>query len=91
MNKTIAILATLDTKGPEAAYLKEQIQEDKLIRAFDNSTEALTHIWKTKYAKKRIESLIAQGRVSKESHFYDDIIYLNWEETKKKYLFQVGR
>ena len=72
-------------------YLKEQIQEDKLIRAFDNSTEALTHIWKTKYAKKRIESLISQGRVSKESHFYDDIIYLNWEETKKKYLFQVGR
>ena len=72
-------------------YLKEEIQEDKLIRAFDNSTEALTHIWKTKYAKKRIESLIAQGRVSKESHFYDDIIYLNWEETKKKYLFQVGR
>ena len=72
-------------------YLKEQIQEDKLIRAFDNSTEALTHIWKTKYAKKRIESLIAQGRVSKETLFYDDIIYLNWEETKKKYLFQVGR
>ena len=72
-------------------YLREEIQEDKLVRAFDNSTEALTHIWKTKYAKKRIESLIAQGRVSKESHFYDDIIYLNWEETKKKYLFQVGR
>jgi len=72
-------------------YLREEIQENKLIKAFDNSTEALTHIWKTKYAKKRIESLIAQGRVSKESHFYDDIIYLNWEETKKKYLFQVGR
>jgi hypothetical protein len=72
-------------------YLREQIKEDKLIRAFDNSTEALTNIWKTKYAKKRIESLIAQGRVSKETHFYDDIIYLNWEETKKKYLFQVGR
>ena len=72
-------------------YLKEEIKEDKLIRAFDNSTEALTHIWKTKYAKKRIESLIAQGRLSKETHFYDDIIYLNWEETKKKYLFQVGR
>jgi len=72
-------------------YLREEIKEDKLVKAFDNSTEALTHIWKTKYAKKRIESLITQGRVSKESHFYDDIIYLNWEETKKKYLFQVGR
>jgi len=72
-------------------YLREEIQEDKLVRAFDNSIEALTHIWKTKYAKKRIESLLAQGRVSKETLFYDDIIYLNWEETKKKYLFQVGR
>jgi hypothetical protein len=72
-------------------YLREEIQEDKLIRAFNNSTEALTHLWKTKYAKKRIESLITQGRMSKETLFYDDIIYLNWEETKKKYLFQVGR
>ena len=72
-------------------YLREEIQEDKLIKAFDNSTEALTHIWKTKHAKKRIESLIAQNRISKETLFYDDIIYLNWEETKKKYLFQVGR
>ncbi len=27
MNKTIAILATLDTKGPEGNYLREQIQE----------------------------------------------------------------
>jgi len=27
MNKTIAILATLDTKGPEGGYLREQIEE----------------------------------------------------------------
>ncbi len=27
MNKKIIILATLDTKGPEAGYLKEQIKE----------------------------------------------------------------
>jgi hypothetical protein len=72
-------------------YLREEIKENKLVRAFDNSTEALTHIWKTKYAKKRIESLIKQNKVSKETLFYDDIIYLNWEETRKKYLFQVGR
>jgi hypothetical protein len=32
-----------------------------------------------------------QGRVSTETHFYDDIIYLSWEETKNKYLPQVGR
>ena len=72
-------------------FLNEQIKEDKLIRAFDNSTQALTDLWKNKYAKKRLASLKSQNRVSTETHFYDDLIYLNWEETKEKYLTQVGR
>jgi hypothetical protein len=72
-------------------FLKEEITTDKLIRKFDNSTEALTDLWKNKYAKKRLASLKKQGRVSTETHFYDDIIYLSWEETKSKYLPQVGR
>ena len=32
-----------------------------------------------------------KNTVSKESLFYDDLIYLTWEETKTKYLPQVGR
>ena len=72
-------------------FLREEIKEDKLIRAFDNSTEALADIWKNKYAKKRLASLTKQGRISKDTHFYDDIIYMSWEETKQKYLPQVGR
>jgi len=72
-------------------FLKEEITVDKLVRKFDNSTEALTDLWKNKYAKKRLASLKKQGRVSTETHFYDDIIYLSWEETKSKYLPQVGR
>ena len=72
-------------------FLKEEITADKLIRKFDNSTETLTDLWKNKYAKKRLASLKKQGRVSTETHFYDDIIYLSWEETKQKYLPQVGR
>ena len=72
-------------------FLREEIKEDKLVRAFDNSVEALTDIWKNKYAKKRLASLKKQGRVSKETHFYDDIIYMNWEECKQKYLKDVGR
>ena len=72
-------------------YLREEIKEDQLVRSFDNSVEYLTDLWKNKYAKKRIASLIKQDRVSKESHFYDDIIYLTWEETKAKYLKDVGR
>jgi len=72
-------------------FLKEEITVDKLVRKFDNSTQALTDLWKNKYAKKRLASLKKQGRVSTETHFYDDIIYLSWEETKQKYLPQVGR
>jgi hypothetical protein len=72
-------------------FLREETSTKGLTRAFDNSTEALTDLWKNKYAKKRLASLKKQGRVSTETHFYDDIIYLSWEETKTKYLPQVGR
>jgi hypothetical protein len=72
-------------------FLREETNTTGLTRAFDNSVEALTDLWKTKYARKRIASLKKQDRVSKETHFYDDIIFLSWEETKAKYLPQVGR
>jgi hypothetical protein len=51
----------------------------------------LVGIWKDKFASKRIKSLVEQGRVSEGTLFYDDLIYMDWEETKKKYLPQVGR
>jgi Domain of unknown function (DUF4338) len=58
---------------------------------FLRKVEALTEIWKTKYAKGRISMLKKKNNVSYESLFYDDLIYLTWEETKAKYLPQVGR
>jgi hypothetical protein len=72
-------------------FLREETNTTGLTRAFDNSVEALTDLWKNKYARKRLASLKKQDRVSTETHFYDDIIYLSWEETKAKYLPQVGR
>jgi hypothetical protein len=72
-------------------FLREEVTQDKLVRKFDNSVGALTELWKNKYAKKRLASLTKQGRVSTETHFYDDIIYMNWEECKSKYLNDVGR
>ena len=72
-------------------FLREETNTTGLTRAFDNSVEALTDLWKTKYARKRLASLKKQNRVSTATHFYDDIIYLSWEETKAKYLPQVGR
>jgi hypothetical protein len=72
-------------------FLCKRITEDKLLKSFDTSEETLANIWKTKYAKGRIRQLQKKNQVSYESLFYDDLIYLSWEETKAKYLPQVGR
>lgn len=72
-------------------FLRGEITEDKLVKSFDTSYEYLTNLWKEKYASKRIRSLIEQNRVSSERLFYDDLIFMDWEETKAKYLAQVGR
>ena len=72
-------------------FLREEHTAVALTRKFDNSVGALTDVWKNKYAKKRLASLTKQGRLSKDTHFYDDIIYMDWEQTKQKYLPQVGR
>jgi hypothetical protein len=72
-------------------FLRGEIDESQLVKSFDTSYEALGTLWKEKYAAKRIKSLKEQGRVSTERLFYDDLIYLDWEETKAKYLSQVGR
>ena len=72
-------------------FLRKEITEDKLVKSFDTSEKALADIWKTKYAKGRISMLKKKKTVSYESLFYDDLIFLSWEETKAKYLPQVGR
>ena len=72
-------------------YLRKEIGDDALVKSFDTSEEALTTIWKTKYAKGRIRQLQKKNTVSYEGLFYDDLIYLTWNETKAKYLPQVGR
>lgn len=72
-------------------YLRKEIGDKDLVKSFDTSCETLANIWKTKYAKGRISMLKKKNNVSYESLFYDDLIYLSWEETKAKYLPQVGR
>lgn len=72
-------------------FLRKEIGEDKLVKSFDTSEETLANIWKTKYAKGRISMLKKKNMVSYENLFYDDLIFLSWEQTKEKYLPQVGR
>jgi hypothetical protein len=72
-------------------FLRKEITDESLVKSFDTSEEALANIWKTKYAKGRIRQLQKKNNVSYDSLFYDDLIYLSWEETKERYLPQVGR
>lgn len=72
-------------------FLRKEIGEEQLVKSFDTSEETLANIWKTKYAKGRISMLKKKNNVSYETLFYDDLIFLSWEETKNKYLPQVGR
>jgi len=72
-------------------FLCGKIEEKDLVKSFDTSYEYLTTLWKEKYAAKRIRNLQETDRVSTETLFYDDQIYLKWEEVKEKYMSQVGR
>jgi hypothetical protein len=74
-----------------AEFLRGDCKENELTKLFDNSTDALVETWKNKHAKPRIKQLVKKNKVSNETLFYDDLIYMSWEETKKKYLEQVGR
>lgn len=72
-------------------FLRGEIDETRLDKSFDTSYNYLNNLWKEKYASKRIKSLKEQNRVSNERLFYNDLIYMSWNETKAKYLSQVGR
>jgi len=72
-------------------FLRKEIGVNDLVKSFDTSEKTLSDLWKMKYAKGRISMLKKKNNVSYETLFYDDLIYMSWEETKAKYLPQVGR
>ena len=74
-----------------AEFLRQEITEPMLIKRFPSSTEYFVDLWKEKYASKRIKSLTDSNRLNNNILFYDDLIYMGWEETKQKYLSDVGR
>jgi hypothetical protein len=72
-------------------FLNGKCEGKDLTKLFDTSVESLSNIWKNKHAKPRIKQLVKKDKVSYETLFYDDLIYLTWQETKDKYLPQIGR
>lgn len=72
-------------------FLRGDHDGKNMNKLFDTSIESLSNIWKTKHVKGRIKQLVKQNKVSYDTLFYDDLCFLTWEETKEKYLPQVGR
>jgi hypothetical protein len=74
-----------------ASFLRGEHDGNNMKKLFDTSVESLSSVWKNKHAKPRIKQLVKKGKSSNDTLFYDDLIYLSWQETKDKYLPQVGR
>ena len=57
---------------------------------YEQDVEYISNWWKTK-AIKRYTKLLEQNRIKPEKLYYKDIINTSWEETKEKYLGEIGR
>jgi len=66
-------------------FLCRRIEAKKLEPLFDNSTDYLVDLWKTRYVARRIESLKKKDRVSYASSFYSDLIGLSCDQAKALY------
>lgn len=74
------------------AYLCSKIDETKLKLndRFIKGDEYSIQWWKDK-AVKRYTTLYNDNRIKPEILFYSDVIGMNWEQCKEKYLKEVGR
>ena len=73
-------------------FLRNEINEDELVmkEKYKLDYDRIINWWKPK-AIRRYEKLHKENRLKPESLFYSDIIGMSWEETKEKYLGDVGR
>jgi hypothetical protein len=70
-------------------FLRRETKD--LVPYFDSSEDALSELWKNKYARQRINSLVKNNRVSDSVLYYSDLAFMSWEEAKEKYIGDVGR
>ena len=73
-------------------FLRGEIEEKDLVmkKKYDENIEYIERWWKPK-AIRRYTKLLEQNKIKPEKLFYGDILNTSWEETKKKYLGEVGR
>ena len=82
--------ADLYQNGKE--FLRSEITEDELIMKpkYEQDVEYIKNWWKPK-AINRYTKLLEENRIKPEKLYYKDIINTSWEETKEKYLGEIGR
>ena len=73
-------------------FLRGEIEEKDLVmkKKYDDNIEYIERLWKPK-AIRRYTKLLEQDKIKPEKLFYGDILNTSWEDTKKKYLGEVGR
>ena len=73
-------------------FFKSNIEEKDLVmkEKYQLDYDRIISWWKPK-AIRRYEKLHSENRLKPEPLFYSDIMDMSWEETKEKYLGEVGR
>jgi len=73
-------------------FLREEITKDQLVLKdnLKNDTKDVLDWWLPK-AESRFRKLTEENKVNPDILFYNDGMFLNWDEFKTKYLEQVGR
>ena len=73
-------------------YLRGEISESelRLKPRFEQDIDGVMDWWKKK-ACKRYEKLLTSNKLKDDILFYGDIIGLDWEQTREKYIGEVGR
>ena len=74
------------------AYLRGEIGFDELVikPRIDKGLDGVVEWWKIK-AIRRYTKLHGDGRLKPEMMYYDDMFDMTWEETKERYIAEIGR
>ena len=59
-------------------------------KKYIDDSEYIMNWWKPK-AIRRYKKLLSENRIKPEKLFYSDILNTTWEDTKERYLSEVGR
>ena len=73
-------------------FLRNEIDEKDLVmkKKYVEDVDYINKWWRRK-AIRRYTKLLEENRIKPEKLFYSDVLNSSWEETKEKYLGEVGR